>query len=487
MARKLGQYIRYFYRIWVKLIVIFGLQLMALIVALAVGLFFGSLIAPFLFWMLQLGVPVACTVYLFDFWRKRGAAYTDCLPRGFAGRYLPFFAPIIARLALALGVQLGGTRLFSDQSLFAFVGMGLPFLICIFQVIAAAACGIGFAQGLRRAGRAAARWPSAIAMVAVLLALCVGVVRLEQYNTRFLLSSRLTGAWFKNEIDYQLYRPFTPDNLTVKMEFAPSLQIDADYPRMDGATALYPVYAAMAETLYTGMDATTADEYVFCSTTPGAYSALIAGEVDLIFCAQPSSGQLAAAQEAGVELILVPVMQEAFVFFVNQNNPVETVTPEQIRQIYRREITNWRQVGGRNVEILPFQRPGDSGSQNIMLQEVMQSETMPPLSREELQSMGDIIVEVAEYRNAEGALGYSFRYYATVMNPSTGIRLLSVDGVAPTVENIRNGSYPFVSPAYLITTAEGLRNPHVQQIIDWLSTEEGTELIEKCGYVSFSQ
>lgn len=95
--------------------------------------------------------------------------------------------------------------------------------------------------------------------------------------------------------------------------------------------------------------------------------------------------------------------------------------------------------------------------------------------------MGGIIHEVSQYRNYKNAIGYTFRYYSTEMVGNNEIQLLSIDGVEPTKENIRNGTYPLISEFYAVTA--GTDNPNVKQFIDWIVSPEGQALVEKVGYV----
>jgi phosphate transport system substrate-binding protein len=260
------------------------------------------------------------------------------------------------------------------------------------------------------------------------------------------------------------------------------LRISSRYPRLDGATAVYPVYAAIAQATYSGLTEIRVDEYVSCTTTRWAYQRLIDGEADVFFGLQPSEEQQAAAQAAGVELQLTPIGQEAFVFIVNEDNPVENLTLAQVKDIYQKNIVNWAQVGGTDEEILAFQRAENSGSQTIMLAKVMDGEKMAkPLLVEQYQNMGDLIANVAEYQNYTGAIGYTFRYYATEMNPNSNVKLLAIDGVMPTAENIRNGSYSYVVDIYAVTT--GSNNANVPALLEWLTSTQGQDFIEQCGYV----
>lgn len=95
--------------------------------------------------------------------------------------------------------------------------------------------------------------------------------------------------------------------------------------------------------------------------------------------------------------------------------------------------------------------------------------------------MGGIIQEVSKYRNYKNAIGYTFRYYSTEMIQNKEIKLLSIDGVAPTKENIQNGTYPLIAEFYAVTA--GTENPNAQKLIDWICSDEGQAIIEKVGYV----
>lgn len=277
--------------------------------------------------------------------------------------------------------------------------------------------------------------------------------------------------------------PFTNGSKLEKF-FAgtPNLIISSNYPKLDGATAAYPVYAAIAQAMFDGLGVNSIDHFVMCSKTDGAYERLINGEVDIIFVAQPSKQQMEMAKEKGVELNLTPIAKEAFVFTVNSSNPVETLTVKQIQDIYTRKITNWRKVGGNDEKIIAFQRPENSGSQTVMLAAVMNGRKLPePLRDEYSMSMGGLITQVADYANYSASIGYSFRFFATEMNKDVNIKLLSVDGVAPTPENITNGTYPFTVDVYAVTA--GSTNKNIQPLLEWILSEQGQNFIEQCGYV----
>jgi phosphate transport system substrate-binding protein len=319
----------------------------------------------------------------------------------------------------------------------------------------------------------------------VLLAVCLAAVFCLGLRSQRYVATQDFDQMVGSEVSLGNYRPFGRGNDLAVLP-TPDLVIESDYPRLDGATAALPVYGAMAQAIYRGLDDQSAYDYVNCSTTSEAYEQLIYGRVDLFFGAQPSGSQVQLAEQVGVKLELTPLGREAFVLFVNKDNPVDSLTLEQIRDIYQKKITNWTQVGGADMPIIAYQRNEGSGSQTIMEARVMGDEQMAtPLRHESVSFMGGMVNEVAEYENGASALGYSFRYYVTGMEQNDDVKLLAIEGVAPTVENIRNGSYPFTIDFYAVTA--GTQNPHVPELIDWILSEQGQAAIEQCGYVALPE
>ncbi|WHT48987.1 substrate-binding domain-containing protein [Sporosarcina thermotolerans] len=240
------------------------------------------------------------------------------------------------------------------------------------------------------------------------------------------------------QVNLTEYQPFEKRTKAVWMEKPASLKIEDDLPIIDGATALYPIYAAFAQSVYPEKEYQPYDSEVMSNRTGAAYTNLINGDVDIIFALGPSSTQLNQAESAGKELKLTPIGKEAFVFFVNSKNPVKSLTEDEIKGIYAGKITNWKDVGGKDEEIRAFQRPENSGSQTALQSFMGLTPIMKPPTEDVMSLMGTIIGEVSDYKNHKNAIGYTFRYYSTQMVENNKIRLLSVNGVEPTVETIRS-------------------------------------------------
>ncbi len=323
--------------------------------------------------------------------------------------------------------------------------------------------------------------PAAIAAAAVVLL------------SAALFPNALRGNWW---IDYGLsssegdkpdltvYDPFIEGSLAATLDGEASLHMEGDLPLLDGATALYPVYAAFAQAVYAEEDFVLG-ETIRCTNTAGAYSALIAGERDIIFCAGPSATQRAAAEEAGVELCLTPIGREAFVFVAAKGNPVDGLTSQQIYNIYTGKTALWSTLGWEEGgRILAFRRPETSGSESGLTNLVMQGRPLlapQPLPDSSLVGTNSLMKQITvEWQGVQPALGYSYRFYAETMYANPGAKLLEIDGYAPNDENIRSGKYPFVGEVYAVTIGEP--QGRAKQLLDWILSPEGQTLVERSGY-----
>lgn len=296
------------------------------------------------------------------------------------------------------------------------------------------------------------------------------------------------------------YEPFSEGTKAASLDTPASLQMeDTQYNclRLDGATALYPVYASFVQAVYPrgeyplyGGGTADGNGRVACTGTVEAYERLVHGLTDMIFVAAPSQEQLDMAAKAGKEFHMTPIGREAFVFFVNSRNPVTDLTIQEIQGIYAGEITDWSQVGGKHQKIRPFQRAANSGSQSALLRLMDGLPLLEPEREDVVSAMDGIIHQVASYRNYRNAIGFSFRFYATEMVSSNAIRLLALNGVSPTKETIRDGSYPISDSFYAVTAAPvgepplEERNEQAAALLRWILSEEGQALVERSGYVA---
>ena len=342
----------------------------------------------------------------------------------------------------------------------------------------------------------------AVLIIAIVIASSVYSSSLPQAREEINLSRYMPFGSYQNvdgELTYQETR-------AARLNGESILSLDDYLPRLDGATALYPLYSAFVQATYPPpeprhnmpeyspysclrFDNIESRTLVACSRTAGAFVNLIDGYADIIFLMGVSDEQRQIAVNNGLELIMTPIGREAFIFFVNSRNSATNLSSDDIRRIYSGEVKNWREVGGGYSAIRAYQRPAQSGSQ-IMLEQIM-GET--PIVSAQLDQVHDTMKglydRVANYRNYRNSLGYSFLFYIRDMIDENRVKFLSIDGIAPTHENIANGTYPFANDFYAITVrldGEYLnpeRAENIDKLLDWILSPQGQYLVEATGYV----
>lgn len=282
-------------------------------------------------------------------------------------------------------------------------------------------------------------------------------------------------------INTEEYLPFDENSKIVKLDREASLKLKNNLPRVDGAAAVFPVYSAFVNATYPNTVELYDGTFEY-NNTVGGYKLLAEKEIDIFFGAHPSKEQIESAFSQGTEFEYTEIATEAFVFFVHKDNPIESLTAEQIQKIYSGEITNWKEVGGKDEEIVAFQRNEGSGSQSMLIRFMGDKQIIEAPKEQVNDLMVGIIEQVSNYRNKTNSIGFSFRYYLEGIIKNSDIKMVSIDGVEPTVENIKNSEYPITTSLYAVTY-KGNENENVDKLINWILSEEGQEIIEKTGYV----
>ncbi|WP_419883560.1 PstS family phosphate ABC transporter substrate-binding protein [Peribacillus sp. B-H-3] len=323
-------------------------------------------------------------------------------------------------------------------------------------------------------------WPAAIILI-----FAAGGAVLWHRSLTVLPSYGMEYGDGYSSTDLTPYEVTNGDNILPKLEGESLFTIKdkKNMPVLDGAEAAFPVYSAFAQATYRNIGNIDQDkEIVSFNNTIYAFERLVDGEADIYFGAEPSMGQIKLAKKKHKELVMTPIGKEAFVFFVNKENPVKGLTSAEIKDIYTGGITNWKTLGGKDRTILAFQRPENSGSQTILEKIVGKDNLKEPLKEDIPEGMGGIIEQVADYRDYDNSIGFSFRYFASRMNSSKKIKFLSINGIDPNTANISNGTYPFTANLYAISLRDN-PNPEIRPFLKWMQGKQGQELVEKVGYV----
>ena len=289
--------------------------------------------------------------------------------------------------------------------------------------------------------------------------------------------------------------------------------IAADYPRVDGSTSTLPLQRLaacqilgascvwlegffgperwIAHLLTEGEPITPAIEVLNTLQHTGtheSYLNLIGGTADLILVARaPSDDELTLAETEGVELDVRPVALDAFVFLVNAGNPVDDLGLDAIRGIYTGAITRWSELGvderlsdDPDNPIHAYLRDPNSGSQELMEALVMQGRPMIDAPDMILETM---IGPINAISTDAAGIGYSVYYYATVINPDEGVKLLAIEGVPPQAATIAGRQYPLTAEVVVVVRADTPADSTAALLRDWLLGAEGQRTVADSGYV----
>lgn len=277
------------------------------------------------------------------------------------------------------------------------------------------------------------------------------------------------------------YMCFTNDVEIIEKQGEQILFSTDNYPKIDGIGATKPLAEAFKAN-FTGEDIANID--IEHSKENNAYVNLLNKNTDLILITYPTEEEVKLAEDNGIQLEIVPIANDAFVFMVNKNNPVENLSLEQIQNIYSGKIKNWKDIGGNDITIKAFQRPENSQNQNGMTNNVMKGIKMiQPIKKTISQGRSDIIDVVSDYDNSESAIGYGYYYYVTNMYTKDNMRLLSIDGIKPTYDNIQTGLYNLQTKYYAVIRKNEPENSNARKLLNAMISEKGQNIVKEAGYV----
>ena len=176
----------------------------------------------------------------------------------------------------------------------------------------------------------------------------------------------------------------------------------------------------------------------------------------------------------------IPVAWDALVAFVNKKNPVDSISFAQLQQVYLGEITNWKQLGGKDAPIELYIRRGKmSGVGRTLRELVFANYNQEFKATYVVKSSGPVEKGVVKNLNGFGVSGISSA-------KKRKLKLLKLDGKAPTYENIKNGSYALYRPLYLVIK-RGNKTPLVRDFIKYALSKEGQDIIRAQGTVPYAE
>ncbi|MGI5903482.1 MAG: phosphate ABC transporter substrate-binding protein [Thermoguttaceae bacterium] len=165
---------------------------------------------------------------------------------------------------------------------------------------------------------------------------------------------------------------------------------------------------------------------------------------------------------------------DGIAIIVNPQNPVSDLSLAEIASLYTGEITNWKDVGGNDAEVVLIGREAGSGTRDGF--ESITGTEDACKYRQELTSAGDVITSVSQNPDAVG--------YTSLASVKNSVKTLSVDGVIPSESSIKKGSYLIQRPFVLVTKEGTALGETAQQFFDYITSAEAAKIISAAGAVA---
>ena len=234
----------------------------------------------------------------------------------------------------------------------------------------------------------------------------------------------------------------------------------------DGSTSMEKVIGALGESF---MEANSGTTFTYNPTGSGSgIQAVSEGRCDIGLSSRALKDDEKASGLKETTLAL-----DGIAIIVNPQNPVKDLSLEQIAKIYTGEITNWKDVGGEDAEIVRIGREAGSGTRDGF--ESITETKDACQYRQELTSTGDVITTVSQNPNAIG--------YASLASIKDSIKALTVNGVAPTEATVKDGTYLVQRPFVLVTKEGAALSETAQKFFDFATSADAASIISAAGAV----
>lgn len=207
-------------------------------------------------------------------------------------------------------------------------------------------------------------------------------------------------------------------------------------------------------------------------------AALINGGTDICEASRPMKDKEKemVRKRHGKDVTEIPVALDGIAIYVPESSPIEVISQAQLKSIYTGNITNWRELGGRNQRIVAYSRENNSGTYVFFKEHVLDNEDFA----RDVQTLPGTAAVVNAVSKDPASIGYGGIAYAA------GIKALAVkkdehsEAVKPSMETVEAGTYPLSRQLYFYTVGEPAGE--VKAFIDWVLSPEGQQICEAVGY-----
>jgi len=241
---------------------------------------------------------------------------------------------------------------------------------------------------------------------------------------------------------------------------------------LDGSTGVMPLASALAKA-FQAKNPDTAFEYGKGLGTKARFQALADGKIDVAL----ASHGLRVDEITKQGMVVNEIARIAVVFGVNESVPVSNLTGQQVCDIYSGKVTNWKALGGPDLEIAVRTRPESEVDTEVVragiacLKDLKMAESVKPMPKS-----GDMAKELAA---VPGAIGMTSM---TVVEQSKGkIKAVSLNGIAPSADNVKRKTYTLIRESFFVT--RGSPSPAVARFIEFTRSSSGDDVIAANGAV----
>ena len=234
----------------------------------------------------------------------------------------------------------------------------------------------------------------------------------------------------------------------------------------DGSTSMEKVIGALGESFMANNEGVN---FTYNPTGSGSgITAVSEGRCDIGL-----SSRALKDEEKANGLVETVLAYDGIAIIVNNDNPVTNISLEDLTKVYTGEITNWKELGGSDGEIVLIGREAGSGTRDGF--ETITNTKDLCQYRQELTSTGDVITTVSTNPDAIG--------YASLASVKDNVKALTIDGVSPAEATIKDGSYPIQRPFVLVTKSGAALSETAQSFFDFATSADVNEIITAAGCV----
>ena len=260
---------------------------------------------------------------------------------------------------------------------------------------------------------------------------------------------------------------------------------DGDFPVMDSSTARKPLVQNIYR--FFCLDTGYGGAEPLCSTTHGAWLNIADRKADIALLAAPTEEEQAYLKEQGVEVEMKLYGGDGLVFIGNNACGVTDLTLDQVRAIFRGEITNWSELGGADHAIRVLYRDDQSGSQRLFEKMVFKGEDAPDYEALGFERLDEMSTLVSACLDDPYAIGYSIMTYLNDVYSNEALLAFSLNGYSATAENVRTGDYPLGTKGYVVIRSDEPENSPARRLYDWFGSPLSDTFLTSCGITPLSE